>query len=71
MIEGLPSNLLPLSAEFLFYLITLIFTLYSLAIAYHWFSYGTEKKTASTALSVYLMVSASLFLFLIYSLVTL
>ena len=50
--------------EGLFYLITLIFVIYSLSLAYHWFSYGIHKTTAMIALVVYLVGSAPLFIIL-------
>jgi hypothetical protein len=52
----------------LFYFATLVFVVYSVSIAYHWFAYG-EKRTLSTlSLAVYLMVSAPLFLIMALSL---
>ncbi len=52
----------------LFYLITLIFVLYSLFIAYHWFTYGSSRTTATISLAIYLLVSAPLFLTMAFSL---
>lgn len=46
----------------LFYIITLVFVLYTVAAAYHWFSYGSDRSTSMITLGVYLIVSAPLFL---------
>lgn len=48
--------------QLLFYTITLVFILYSLFLAYHWFSYGSSRSLSLLSLTVYLIVSAPLFL---------
>lgn len=48
--------------ELIFYVTMLLFMLYTLALAYHWFSYGTSQKTALLSLAVYLIVSSQLLL---------
>ena len=55
----------PLIATFMgiiFFLSVLIFLVFTYAVAYHWFSYGTNYKTFLTALAVYLCGSAPLLL---------
>ena len=65
------TNILNAGLEGSFYVMTLIFVGYSLSIAYHWFSYGTNKAKSILVLSVYLGVSALLFLGMIIALTTL
>lgn len=60
--EQTTESLLQLGFEGLFYLITLIFVIFSASVAYHWFSYGTRKTTALTALIIYLSVGTVLLL---------
>jgi hypothetical protein len=45
-----------------FYILLAIFTIYTLFLVYHWFSYGTNVKVSMLALSVYLLGAAVLFL---------
>ncbi len=45
-----------------FFLLLLMFTVYSLFLGYHWFTYGTARKAAMTALTIYLSVAGVLFL---------
>ncbi len=45
-----------------FFLLLLVFTIYTLFLGYHWFTYGTTYKTAMTALIIYLGGAAVLFL---------
>ncbi len=46
----------------MFYLLLAIFTIYTLFLAYHWFTYGTKTRVSMIALSVYLMGAAGAFL---------
>jgi hypothetical protein len=60
-----PAFLAPLLANGLglvFYIILLIFTIYTVFLVYHWFAYGTRYATALLALSIYLLVSAPFFI---------
>ena len=58
------NDLIITGFEALFYLITLIFVIFSVSLAYHWFSYGTDKARSTTALVVYLAGSMPLFIIL-------
>jgi hypothetical protein len=53
---------LKLGMEGLFYITTLIFVGFSLSLVYHWFAYGIHKTMTLIILSVYLGVSAILFI---------
>ncbi len=46
----------------LFYIITLVFVVYTVSVAYHWFTYGGSKSISTLFLAVYLLVSAPLFI---------
>lgn len=46
----------------LFYIVTLVFVIFSVTVAYHWFAYGSSKAISMLSLSVYLIVSAPLFI---------
>lgn len=46
----------------LFFVLLLLFTLHGCFLAYHWFTYGSDKKMSAIALSVYLTGGAVLFL---------
>jgi hypothetical protein len=52
----------------LFYLITLFFVIYSVSIAYHWYTYGEKKSISSLSLAIYLVGSAPLFMIMAFSL---
>lgn len=54
---------------FLFFLVTLIFLVFTIVVAYHWFTYGNSKKLNMLALAIYLLSSAPLFLIMAVSLV--
>ncbi len=45
-----------------FYILLAIFTIYTLFLAYHWFTYGTDVRVSMLALSTYLAGSACAFL---------
>jgi NADH:ubiquinone oxidoreductase subunit 3 (subunit A) len=46
----------------LFYIVTLLFTIFSVASVYHWFTYGSSKSVSTLSLAVYLIVAAPLFI---------
>ncbi len=48
--------------EILFFVLLLIFTIQSVILAYHWFTFGDSRKMSLTALAVYLTGGAVLFL---------
>jgi hypothetical protein len=52
----------------LFYLITLFFVIYSISVAYHWFTYGERRSVSSLSLAIYLVGSAPLFMIMALSL---
>lgn len=54
--------LTPPLLHLIFYVVALIFTLYSVILAYHWYFYGTSKKISTLSLSIYLLGSAALFI---------
>jgi hypothetical protein len=56
------SQLTSLGTEIAFYVLLLIFTINGLFLGYHWFNYGTKRKTATIALATYLIGGAALFL---------
>lgn len=62
------AELLPTALLALFYIITLVFVVYSVSVAYHWFVYGESKKVSTTALAIYLIGSTPLFLIMSLSL---
>lgn len=45
-----------------FFFLLCIFTIYTLFLGYHWFTYGTDKKISMAALLMYLGGGALLFL---------
>ena len=54
--------------EGLFYTLLLIFTIHSVFLGYHWFSYGTSRRISMIALATYLGGGATLFITLAFSL---
>jgi TRAP-type C4-dicarboxylate transport system permease small subunit len=52
-------------AELLIYITLLVFTIYTIVLGYHFYSYGPSRHTSTLALIVFLSVSAVLFLGLI------
>lgn len=61
MVQNL-DTLFSIGLQGLFYLITLIFVIYSLCVVYHWFTYGSSKRLSMLSLAVYLGGSAPLFI---------
>lgn len=47
-------------AEGLIYLTTLILTIYSVILGYHWFTYGASRKKTMTALIVFVSGCAAI-----------
>lgn len=56
------ESMLAWGAEMAFYVLLLVFTIYTVFLAYHWFGYGNKKQTALLALAVYMLGAAVLFL---------
>lgn len=56
------SSFFAIGKEIIFYVVVFFFIFYAVALAYHWFSYGTAQKTAMLSLAVFLIVSAPLLL---------
>lgn len=48
-------------AQIAFFALLFVFLIHTLLLSYHWFQYGTTKKTALTALCIYLAGGALLF----------
>ncbi len=48
--------------EGLFYVLLLTFTIHALFLAYHWFTYGSNRRVSLIALATYLTGGAVLFL---------
>lgn len=60
--NGDPALVGSLLIEGLFYVLLLLFTFHALFLGYHWFSYGESRKLSMTALAVYLIGGAVLFI---------
>ena len=54
----LSNSLIENGIQLLFYVTVLVFTIYSIILAYHWYAYGTKRSISIIALSIYLLVSA-------------
>ncbi len=54
--------LLSSGLHILFYVLTLVFVLFSVFTIYHWFTYGSSRHLSSLSLAIYLIVSAPLFI---------
>ena len=50
------------SVQILFYLLLIAFTIHSVFLAYHWFTYGNSKHISMIALATYLSGGAILLL---------
>jgi len=61
-IAAAAENFMSLGLELVFYVALLFFTMYTLVLAYHWFSYGTSKSISMLSLAVYLLGGAPLFI---------
>lgn len=53
---------LPTLIEGMFFVLLFFFSVYGLFLAYHWFTFGTNRQTSTMALAVYLLGGAVLFL---------
>lgn len=62
-----PTAILKVLAEGSIYLIALILTIYGVILGYHWLNYGASRKTAITALTVFVCGSVVLLLGMIIS----
>ncbi len=51
--------MLDIILHLIFFVLMLVFIVHSLFLGYHWFTYGSNKKTAMTALATYLLGSAA------------
>lgn len=60
-------NFIEISAEIFFYVLLLIFSIHSVILAYHWFSYGTSRATNLIMLAAYLGGGAIFFLIMAMS----
>lgn len=54
------GNLVDIGLKLLFYITLFSFTLYTVFLGYHWFSYGTDRHTSTLSLAVYLIGAAPL-----------
>lgn len=48
--------------QILFFIIVIVFVIYTVLMVYHWHEYGSSKKMTSVALAVYLLGAATLFI---------
>lgn len=48
-------ELIPDLAGIFFYIVLLAFTVHSMMLGYHWFTYGMNRSRSLSALGVYLM----------------
>ncbi len=62
------ETLLGIGTEGLFYVLLFLFVIHAIFLTYHWFTFGTSKKTSTLALAIYLGGGAVLFLTLSASL---
>ncbi len=47
--------------EGLYYILLLIFTIHTIFLVFHWFTYGNDRRTSLIALAIYLVGGAILF----------
>jgi hypothetical protein len=57
----------PALIQSMFFVLLLIFSIYGIFLAYHWYTFGESKNTSTIALAVYLCGGAVLFLTLAVS----
>ncbi len=55
-------QLLNPSFHILFFVLTLVFIVFTVCVVYHWFTYGSSRSTSMISLCAYLVVSAPLFM---------
>lgn len=65
------DSLLSSGLQVLFYIAMLSFVVYSIILAYHWFTYGSSKALSMLSLAVYLIGSAVFFMMMSTSLFSL
>lgn len=51
-----------------FFVVTLIYAVFTIIVVYHWFTYGNDKRLTSLSLTIYLLTSAPLLLLMAISL---
>lgn len=56
------STYIPTLIQGMFFFLLFLFTVYGVFLTYHWFTFGTSKRTSELALVVYLVGGAVLFL---------
>lgn len=56
------ASLMSVGLGLVFYVTLLVFTFYTVFLAYHWFSYGTSRVTSMLSLAIFLLGSVPLFL---------
>lgn len=62
---GIPGETL---LTLVFFLFVFVFAIFTIAIAYHWFTYGNDKKLSMLSFSIYLLLCAPLILTMAISL---
>ena len=50
-----------IGVEGLYYVLLLIFTIHTIFLVFHWFTYGNDRRTSLIALAIYLVGGAILF----------
>lgn len=63
--------LLSSGLQVLFYIAMLCFVVYSVVLAYHWFTYGSNKALSMLSLAVYLIGGAVFLMMMSTSLISL
>jgi hypothetical protein len=48
--------------ELVFFILIIVFVVHACFLAYHWFTYGDSRKLSMTALAIYLIGGAVLFM---------
>ena len=51
-----------------FYLLALVFAIFTAFLVYHWYAYGTDRKISNLSLIIYLLGSLPFFLIMMLSL---
>lgn len=62
LLTAFGENGVALFMQGVFFILLLIFTIYTSFMAYHWFRYGVSRETSSRALTLYLSVGVLCFL---------
>lgn len=66
--NGDVATLIAIGIEGLFYILLFIFTIHTVFLGYHWFTYGNNRRISTIALATYLAGGAVLFMTLAFSL---